>query len=237
MSFRKNNLTDLEKLIRITADYMRENNIHNLDGGYRRKNNHFDNILEKYFQSKYPATASLNLYIMWRRNDKNFKTRVLEILFPRKMELQEIDIDSVNWKNLEVCVSENQRPKFLSSSNIIFKRLFLKFGIKCSLKIKANSFSISQKKIPGRKFWNGIFECELCKKIYKAFIQDKPSPLEPIKLIIDKSNDCSGERKIQKRRLCGDERIRIQNEVALKGTMNFRSEAVLDGLLYFNIFL
>lgn len=105
------------------------------------------------------------------------------------------------------------------------------------LKSKQIRFQFLKKKFLVVNFGTEFSNVNFVKKIYKAFIQDKPSPLEPIKLIIDKSNDCSGEGKIQKRRLCGDERIRIQNEVALKGTMNFRSEAVLDGLLYFYIFL
>ena len=124
MTNKKSNFNDIEKLIKIIVDYMRENDLQNLDGGYRKENNHFENIAKLYDEKLFLPSKALNLYVMWRRNDKNLRNKVEEILKNSNEEMQVISIDWDNWKTFEACISQNNRPKFLASSNVFFQNLF-----------------------------------------------------------------------------------------------------------------
>lgn len=237
------NFDNIEKLIEKTVAYMLRNNLFDLDGGYRTKDNHFYNISREYFKNEFPNNAVLNLYMKWKRNDKNFRTKVLEELSLRNLKSEKsesffcITIDILTWKRLLEFVSKTNRPKFLAPSNEIFEKLFLQNELKCQIKLHSNSFTTSKKRIPGRLFWKANFICIKCGFEFKAYISKEPKDDEPVELVIlSFVKNCLDDRKIIKKRIYGEQRRKIQYEAVSKGVLNFKSEAHFNGI-FFTIFL
>lgn len=233
------NFDDSDKLIEKTVSYMLKNNLSNLEGGYRKKDNHFRKITSEYFKNDYQTNAVFNLYIKWIRNDKNFRTKVLEKLSmetlkdANKKDFLSILIDCLTWERLKECVSKIERSKFLYASNEIFEKLFCQNNLKCKIKLQSNSFTTSKQQKPGRKYWKGNFICKKCDFVFKSYIMKKPTNNEPVELIlISFVNDCLNEQKIIKKRLQGEERRKIQHEVVSKGVLNFQSEAHFIGIFF-----
>ncbi|RNA42859.1 hypothetical protein BpHYR1_013365 [Brachionus plicatilis] len=77
---KKRNFENLDYLIEVTSNYMKNNNLCDIFGSYG-KNSHFYAITLNYFSSLNTQKASFNLYVKWNRNDNMFRTKVLEKLF------------------------------------------------------------------------------------------------------------------------------------------------------------
>ena len=183
-----------------------------------------------------------NLYVKWRRNDKNFKQLVLKKLRCLNEKKNKIDyakpcelkytFDFNEWLEISEFISSKTRSFILNGGNKIFSKKFEICGQKCRLRLKRNQFMTAKKVIPGHKFWNGVFECENCKNKVESFIENKPQYNFPITLVLKSTNNfCSGP--IGKIRLDGEKREEIKFEAFSKGVTNFKNEAFISGKISF----
>ena len=234
---------DFQRLIEITVNYMLTNNLTDLIGGYRTNDSHFSKICELFLQENSDSfrISSFNLYVKWRRNDRNFRSSVQKGL-SEKEKNQECRIDSDfgrnfsiifsddEWRKLLLRIGDGERKKFTSYANEIIATKIQSRGINCFYKIKHNSFSTS--KSSSKFYWSGVLKCIECSNTVRAFIRNKPKNNDGCLLsFIGKLDNCREQVSFIefKKRLQGVEREAIQKEVSLKGVTNFKSEANFFG--------
>jgi len=237
---KKNHFNDEKKLVSVTAQYMFDNSLVDLDGSYRPEKNHFKNILSKY-NGSICNNALANLYTKWKRNDKNFRTNVQNMLSVKDEEILSTDkktneyhiiFSSEEWKKLSESISIGQRKKFISEANHILIDKFRDHGFECYFKLTNNSFSTAKKNLLSKKFWSGVFKCQSCGKNARAFI--KKTPIEDFNILLQFFTDnksCENKEMSikQSKRLCGIKRLNLMNEIFSKGPANFRNEAFATG--------
>ena len=234
------NFEDIEFLIDVTHNYMKENNLCDLSGSYG-SNSHFYLIVRRFFPLLNAEKASFNLYIKWNRNDNLFRTKVLQKLNLKsdfslnKFELNDyskpmrIVFDSNEWKEILKFTSNNSRPLLLAGSNKIFTKKFSICGLKCLFKLKFNRFRTTKKEIPGHNYWHGKFKCKICKQEVESFIDKSPVDSAHVVMNFELKKNCSGLNG--KIRTDGEQREIIKQEAFCKGTLNFKNEAFLKSII------
>ncbi|CAF0989827.1 unnamed protein product, partial [Brachionus calyciflorus] len=241
MAPKKNHFNDEKRLVSVTAQYMFDNSLPDLEGSYRPEKNHFKNILMRYNHGLICNDALANLYTRWKRNDKNFRANVLNMLTVKEApilstekEINEYDLFFSNeeWNKLTEFISIGQRKKFISEANETLSTKFHENGFECYLKMTNNSFTTSKKDFLSKKFWSGVFKCQFCGKEVRAFIKKRPLGDSGLlfQILADNKNCERKEEHIkQKKRLSGIKRKNLMNEIFSKGVANFQNEAFADG--------
>lgn len=230
---RSKNFSNIERLIEVTSTYLKDNNLLDLEGGYRGAS-HFKNIIENYFSCS-NENAIQNLYVKWNRNDGNFRDRVFEKVLGKQTKF---DI------NQEICIVLNQeecfelmrfksnglRPKLLASANHILCKKIQFAGIKCGFKLKSNIFSNAKRMIPGHNFWRGVFKCIKCGNEMVGKIETEPRKEDGVLIKLEWNGvDCLIKAPTPKIQIRGEERVLMLHEIAAKGVTNFKTEAFISG--------
>ncbi|CAF0878791.1 unnamed protein product [Brachionus calyciflorus] len=225
---------DEQKLICITVKFMRDKNLIDLEGGYRPKNNPFQQITSIYSNGEFESSAPASLYSKWKKNYNNFRSNVMNRLKEGSnisddpMDNYEIILDQNEWNKINKSIGGITRKKFLASVNPFFSKKIRSLGFECDFKLKSNYFSTAKKKHFGKKIWNGVFVCKNCSKEISGLIDHQNLNNNDIHIKIE-SNDfnCFSKKEATgtKIRITGDERRQLQYEISSKGSSNFWNEA------------
>lgn len=230
---------DFEHLINVVTVYMLENQLNDLEGGYRKSTSHFQNIVQIYFKKDKSELKleALNLYVKWKRNSNEIKTKVQKRLVnsndisgsnKASQNIKEIFFTYEEWFTLIKTISSGKRRKLLSTANKLLSEKIQSYGVNCLFKLKQNYFSTSKKIKLSKKFWNGTLICLKCNNSIKAYIEREPENGESCRMIIHNNTSfCQTlvSSSILKSRLSEKERQEVQLQVCSKGPINFRSEA------------
>ncbi|CAF0935921.1 unnamed protein product [Brachionus calyciflorus] len=123
MAIRKVNFEDIDSLINATAKFIFNNDLNDLEGGHG-KESYFYKIVEINNKINSNEKTVFNLYVKWKRNDQDFRTKVLKKLKMLKTEKKEpfgikfqnyfeFLFDSKEWDLISKYTSVSSRPSLL----------------------------------------------------------------------------------------------------------------------------
>lgn len=217
-----------EQVIRITAIYMKENNLNDLkiNENISNSNGVWGKLSQLYFNSQFNQNDALFLSKNWERNRNGYKTKVLNILKGNflndsKINYAEIKINNFDWTNLQQYISNDKtkRKYFTGSFDRFLAIKMQENGLKCWAKCIYNTFPKKNKDL----LWKGKYICKECKIEFSASIINIPGD---ITICFSWNNEIRHEQKVpeDKIRITGERRSNMRYEVKAIGVENYMAE-------------